>query len=66
MTDAISNCEQIIQEIQFLSKIFTMKLEKYISLTKEFEKLEDSIKNWRKSDNTTLKKVLEKTGESKS
>lgn len=57
MTKAIGDCEYIIQEIQFAIRSFNVKPNKYTLLIEDIEKVINSIKNWRKSDNALIKKL---------
>ena len=57
MTRAIGDCEYIIQEIQFAIRSYGIKPTKYALLVKDLEVLIMSIKNWRKSDNSVMKKL---------
>lgn len=56
ITKAIGDCNYLKQEIQFAVRSKDVKAEKYINLIPEIESLITSLKNWRKSDNSSLKK----------
>jgi len=64
-TSAIANCQQLIQELQYFTDVFSMKFETFkISVDKILpfiDKLQFEIrllKGWRKSTNELAKKIL--------
>ena len=58
MTEAIINCQQIIQEMTFAVKVLPISAGKYLQYVDMINKEIEHLKNWRKSDNKVLKKIM--------
>lgn len=56
---AIGNCEQLLQEMQYIISIIPVDAQKYIRYVEMIEKEIALLKGWRKSDNKILKKIRE-------
>ncbi len=56
---AIGNCEQLLQEMQYIISIIPVDAQKYIRYVEMIEKEIVLLKGWRKSDNKILKKIRE-------
>ena len=56
---AIGNCEQLLQEMQYIISIIPVDAQKYIQYVEMIEKEIALLKGWRKSDNKILKKIRE-------
>ena len=56
---AIGNCEQLLQEMQYIISIIPVDAQKYIRYVETIEKEIALLKGWRKSDNKILKKIRE-------
>jgi hypothetical protein len=50
-TEAIANCEQLIQEFQFCADTLPVKVEKFLPFIERLEKEILLLKGWRKSSN---------------
>jgi hypothetical protein len=50
-TEAIINCEQLLQEIQFVADVLPIKLDKFIPYAERIEKEIALLKGWRKASN---------------
>ena len=55
---AIGNCEQLLQEMQYIISIIPVDAQKYIRYVEMIEKEIALLKGWRKSDNKILKKKI--------
>lgn len=56
---AIYNCEQLLQEMQFIISIMPTNVNKYMRYVKMTENEIALLKGWRKSDNKILKRIKE-------
>ena len=56
---AIGNCEQLLQEMQYIISIIPVDAQKYMRYVDMIEKEIALLKGWRKSDNKILKKIKE-------
>ena len=56
---AIGNCEQLLQEMQYIISIIPVDAQKYMRYVDTIEKEIALLKGWRKSDNKILKKIKE-------
>ncbi len=56
---AIGNCEQLLQEMQYIISIIPVDAQKYMRYVDMIEKEIALLKGWRKSDNRILKKIKE-------
>ena len=56
---AIGNCEQLLQEMQYIISIIPVDAQKYMRYVDMIEKEIALLKGWRKSDNKILKKIRE-------
>ena len=56
---AIGNCEQLLQEMQYIISIIPVDAQKYMRYVEMIEKEIVLLKGWRKSDNKILKKIRE-------
>lgn len=56
---AIANCEQLLQEFQYIIDILPVNANKYLRYVDMIEKQIALLKGWRKSDNRILKRVRE-------
>ena len=56
---AIGNCEQLLQEMQYIISIIPVDAQKYMRYVEMIEKEIALLKGWRKSDNKILKKIKE-------
>lgn len=59
MTNAIANCEQIKQELNYAAKVLPIPKKKYLQYNDMFKQEKNHLKSWRKSDNKVLKKLME-------
>lgn len=57
---AIGNCEQLLQEMQYIISIIPVDANKYLPYVKMITKEIQLLKGWRKSDNRILKNIQEK------
>ncbi len=57
---AIGNCEQLLQEMQYIISVIPVDANKYLPYTKMIVKEIQLLKGWRKSDNRILKSIQEK------
>ena len=57
---AIGNCEQLLQEMQYIISIIPVDANKYMPYVKMIQKEIQLLKGWRKSDNRILKGIKEK------
>lgn len=62
---AICNCEQLLQEMQFIITIIPVKAEKLMRYVEMIEKEIALLKGWRKSDNKILRRLQEEKKEKK-
>lgn len=58
-TMAIGNCEQLLQEMQFVISILDVDVNKYLPYVDMIEKEIALLRAWRKSDNRLLERVKE-------
>ena len=58
-TEAIINCEQLLQEMEYCTDILPVKLEKLMPYVEKIDFEVALLKGWRKSDNAILKKIRE-------
>jgi hypothetical protein len=56
---AIGNCEQLLQEMQYIISIIPVDAQKYMRYVDMIEKEIALLKGWRKSDNKILKRIRE-------
>ena len=56
---AIGNCEQLLQEMQYIISIIPVDAQKYMRYVDMIEKEITLLKGWRKSDNKILKRIRE-------
>ena len=56
---AIGNCEQLLQEMQYIISIIPVDAQKYMRYVDMIEKEMALLKGWRKSDNKILKRIKE-------
>ena len=56
---AIGNCEQLLQEMQYIISIVPVDAQKYMRYVDMIEKEIALLKGWRKSDNKILKRIQE-------
>ena len=54
---AIANCEQLLQEFQYIISIIPTDINKYLRYTDMIEREIALLKGWRKSDNRILTKI---------
>ncbi len=54
---AIGNCEQLLQEMQYIISIIPVDANKYLPYVKMITKEIQLLKGWRKSDNRILKNI---------
>lgn len=59
-TMAIGNCEQLLQEMQFVISVVDVDVNKYLPYVDIIEKEVALLRAWRKSDNRLLKPIKEK------
>lgn len=62
---AIGNCEQLLQELQYIISIIPVDANKFMPYTKMIVKEIQLLKGWRKSDNRILKSIREKQNKNK-
>jgi hypothetical protein len=60
-TDAISNCEQLLNEMQFCADVLPVKLEKFMPFVDKIDFEIALLRGWRKSSNR-IHKNINKTG----
>jgi hypothetical protein len=60
-TDSISNCEQLLNEMQFCADVFPVKLEKFLPFVDKIGFEITLLKGWRKSNNKIQRNFI-KTG----
>jgi hypothetical protein len=60
-TDAVINCEQLLNEMQFCADVLPVKLEKFLPFVEKIDFEIALLKGWRKSNNHIHKKLI-KTG----
>lgn len=58
---AIGNCEQLLQEMQYIISVIPTDINKYLQYTRMIEKEIALLKGWRKSDNRILKRIQEES-----
>lgn len=56
---AIGNCEQLLQEMQYILSIIPVDAQKYMRYVERIEKEIALLKGWRKGDNKILKHIRE-------
>lgn len=56
---AIGNCEQLLQEMQYIISVIPVDVQKYMRYVDMIEKEIALLKGWRKSDNKILKRIQE-------
>ena len=56
---AIGNCEQLLQEMQYIISIIPVDAQKHMRYVDMIEKEIALLKGWRKSDNKILKRIRE-------
>ena len=56
---AIGNCEQLLQEMQYIIMVVPVKAQKYMKYVELIEKEIALLKGWRKSDNKIMKRIQE-------
>ena len=56
---AIGNCEQLLQEMQYIISVVPVNVQKYMRYVDMIEKEIALLKGWRKSDNKILKRIQE-------
>lgn len=56
---AIGNCEQLLQEMQYIISIIPVDAQKYMRYVDMIEREIALLKGWRKSDNKILKRIQE-------
>ncbi len=54
---AIANCEDLLQEMQYIISIVPVNAQKYMSYVEMIEREIALLKGWRKSDNKLLEKI---------
>lgn len=57
---AIGNCEQLLQEMQYIISVIPVDVNKFMPYTKMIVKEIQLLKGWRKSDNRILKSIRAK------
>lgn len=57
---AIANCEQLLQEMQYIISIIQVDANKYLKYVDMIDEEVKLLKGWRKSDNKILKRIKEK------
>ena len=62
-TKAISICENLLQEFQYIIDILPVDINKFAYYVELINKEIALLKGWRKSDNKILKKILDKENE---
>lgn len=62
---AIGNCEQLLQELQYIISIIPVDANKFMPYTKMITKEIQLLKGWRKSDNRILKSIQGKQNKNK-
>lgn len=62
---AIGNCEQLLQEMQYIISIIPVDANKFMPYTKMITKEIQLLKGWRKSDNRILKSIQGKQNKNK-
>lgn len=60
MTEAIANCQQILQEMTYAVKVLPISAGKYLQYADMINAEVEHLKRWRKSDNKVLKKLQER------
>ena len=60
---AIGNCEQLLQEMQYVISVIPVDAEKYMPYVDMIEKEIALLKGWRKSDNRILREIRRKEQE---
>ena len=58
-THAIINCEQLLQEMQYVAHVIPCDIEKFIPYVEMIEREIALLKGWRKSDNRILTQIRE-------
>ena len=58
-TRAIINCEQLLQEMQYVAHVIPCDIEKFIPYVEMIEREIALLKGWRKSDNRILTQIRE-------
>lgn len=56
---AIINCEQLLQEFQYIIEVLPVDANKYLKYVDLIDKQVALLKGWRKSDNRILKRIRE-------
>lgn len=56
---AIGNCEQLLQEFQYIIEVLPVNANKYLRFVDMIEREIALLKGWRKSDNRILKRIKE-------
>ena len=57
---AIGNCEQLLQEMQYILSVIPVDANKYMSYVETIERENALLKGWRKSDNRLLREIRKK------
>ncbi len=58
---AIGNCEDLLQEMQYIIALFPVNVEKYMPYVETIEREIALVKGWRKSDNKIAKRIMEES-----
>ena len=58
---AIGNCEQLLQEMQYIISIIPVNANKYLTYVDMIDEEIKLLKGWRKSDNKIIKRIKEKS-----
>ena len=58
-THAIINCEQLLQEMQYILHVIPCDIEKFVPYVESIEREIALLKGWRKSDNKILTRLRE-------
>lgn len=57
---AIGNCEQLLQEMQYIISVVPVNAQKYMRYVEMIDKEIALLKGWRKSDNKIMKRIQDK------